>query len=122
MPSNQELLATAYEKFNGRDLEAVLALMHADVDWANGMTGGRVLGRGNVRDYWRGQWAILDPRVEPVSFKEGEDGRIRVSVHQVVRDLAGKVLMDQMVEHVYVISDGLIERMDIAEPVAWPTK
>jgi hypothetical protein len=118
MQSSRELLTTAYERFNARDIEAVLALMHPDVNWANGMTGGRVLGRDNVREYWRGQWTILDPRVEPVGFKEDESGRIRVSVHQVVRDLAGKILVDQMVEHVYLIQNGLIDRMDIAEPGA----
>lgn len=113
MPSNKELLAFAYQKFNARDIEAVLALMHPDVNWANGMTGGRVMGRDHVRAYWRSQWAILDPRVDPVSFTEDESGRITVSVRQVVRDLEGKLLVDQMVEHVYSIENGLIARMDI---------
>jgi hypothetical protein len=36
-----------------------------------------------------------------------------VSVHQVVRDLAGKVLADEMVEHTYQLEDGSIRRMDI---------
>jgi hypothetical protein len=34
-------------------------------------------------------------------------------VHQVVRDLAGTVLADQMVEHVYQVQDGSIRRMEI---------
>ncbi len=41
--------------------------------------------------------------------------RVVVDVHQVVRDLAGSVVVDQMVQHVYSIRDGLIERMDIRQ-------
>ena len=41
------------------------------------------------------------------------DGRIAVSVHQIVRDLTGNVLADEMVEHVYLVKDGLVRQMDI---------
>jgi hypothetical protein len=36
-----------------------------------------------------------------------------VSVHQVVRDLDGRVVSDGMVAHVYRIEDGLIRSMEI---------
>jgi hypothetical protein len=36
-----------------------------------------------------------------------------VSVHQVVRDLHGRVVSDGMVAHVYRIEDGLIRSMEI---------
>jgi hypothetical protein len=36
-----------------------------------------------------------------------------VDVHQVVKDMEGNVLVDQMVVHVYRIDEGLIGRMDI---------
>jgi ketosteroid isomerase-like protein len=115
MRSNQELLAAAYKAFNLRDIDSVLALMHPDVDWPNGMEGGRVHGHSNVRDYWRRQWEVVDPHVEPVGFAEDEIGQTVVDVHQVVRDLSGKVLVDQIIQHVYLIQDGLIERMDIRQ-------
>jgi len=120
MTSKQELLAAAYKAFNLRDIDSVLALMHPDVDWPNGMEGGRVHGHGNVRDYWRRQWDLVDPRVDPVRFAEEGTGQTVVDVHQVIRDLAGKVLMDQIIQHVYFIQDGLIERMDIRQPEASP--
>jgi hypothetical protein len=50
-----------------------------------------------------------------VSVEPTDDARVVVQVHQVVRDMAGSVLMDRMVEHVYTIGDGLIQRMDIRE-------
>jgi hypothetical protein len=36
-----------------------------------------------------------------------------VEVHQVVRDLEGKVIRDAIVHHAYRFREGLIERMDI---------
>jgi hypothetical protein len=41
------------------------------------------------------------------------DGRIAISVHQVVRDLAGQTVADEMIEHIYRIENGLIESMEI---------
>jgi hypothetical protein len=116
--SKVELLAAAYAAFNARNIDAVLAMMHPDVDWANGMEGGRVQGHQGVRDYWERQWASIDPRVEPLRFTPDEVDRMVVDVHQVVRDLTGKVLSDQMVQHVYTIQDNLIQRMDIKKASA----
>ena len=87
--------------------------MHPDVDWPNGMEGGRVLGTAAVRDYWTRQFELLDPHVEPRNFTTESDGRIAVDVHQVVHDKAGKLLVDHMVQHVYEIRDGLIRSMEI---------
>lgn len=117
MADNREVLEAAYAHFNARELDAVLALMHRQVDWPNGMEGGRVLGHDGVREYWTRQWGMIDPHVEPVGFVMEADGRIAVSVHQTVMDLSGKVLLDQMVEHVYRVEDGLIREMEIREPV-----
>lgn len=109
----RELLTGAYRDFNARRIDAVLARMHAAVEWANGMEGGHVYGQDAVREYWTRQWGILDPHVEPMSIEQDETGRFIVEVHQVVRDLKGKVLVDTTVHHAYRIRDSLIERMDI---------
>jgi ketosteroid isomerase-like protein len=108
-----ELLQRMYAAFNRRDIEAVLALMHDSVDWPNGMEGGRVLGTAAVRDYWRRQFEVLDPNVEPRNFSREADGRIVINVHQVVHDKSGKLLVDQMIQHVYEFRDGLIQGMEI---------
>jgi hypothetical protein len=108
-----ELLERAYAAFNARDIEAALTLMHADVDWPNGMEGGRVAGQEAVRAYWTRQFQMIDSHVEPVGFTEAEDGRIAVNVHQTVRDLDGTVLSDGLVTHVYTLDAGLVTRMDI---------
>jgi hypothetical protein len=56
---------------------------------------------------------MVDPTVEPVGFSTGKNGEIVVEVHQTVRDLQGKVLVDQMVVHIFAIEGGLIRRFDI---------
>ena len=111
----RELLAAAYSRFNARDLEGVLLLMHADVDWPNGMEGGRVHGHNGVREYWTRQWKMLDPKVEPVGFAPDDAGRTVVEVKQVVHDMQGTLLMDRMVQHIYTMQDGLIRSMEIRE-------
>jgi len=113
--SASTLLHRAYAAFNARDIEGALVTMSPDVVWPNGMEGGTVHGHEGVRAYWTRQWGMIDPHVDPVNFSEDESGRITVDVHQVVRDLSGKVLLDRMVEHVYTLRDGLIQSMDIRE-------
>ena len=113
MPDDVALLRRVYAGFNARDLEAVLACMHPDVIWANGMEGGHVHGREGVRVYWTRQWATIDPHVDPVGFAAGPDGEVVVEVHATVRDLDGKLVVDQMVGHRFRIEDGLIRRFDI---------
>ena len=109
----RELLKAAYEDFNARRLDAVLARLHPEVEWANGMEGGHVYGREGVRAYWTRQWTMLDPIVKPTAITANESGGLTVEVHQVVRDLQGKMLADRIVHHAYQFADGLIKRMDI---------
>jgi len=108
-----DLLQRVYAAFNLREIESVLAVMVDDVDWPNGMEGGRVRGKAAVRGYWTRQFEVLDPKVEPQKFTADADGRIAVEVHQVVHDKSGKLVVDQMVRHVYEIRDGLIRSMEI---------
>ena len=113
MPDRAEFLKRVYALFNARDMEAVLATMSEDVTWANGMEGGHVHGRDGVRSYWTRQWAIVDPHVEPVNFSTGPEGEVILDVHQVVHDLEGKLLIDQMVLHIFRFENNLIKRFDI---------
>ena len=113
MPDPRELLQTAYREFNARAVDAVLACMHPDVVWPNGFEGGFVYGIEGVRDYWTRQWAILDPKVEPLSITQDSEGRWVVEVHQIVHDRAGNLLLDTTVHHAYRIENGRITRMDI---------
>lgn len=107
-------LRRVYERFNARDIDGVLACVHADVQWANGQDGGYVHGHDGLRRYWTRQWAMIDPHVEPMDFSVASDGEIVVAIRQTVRDLSGKLLVDdKKVSHVFRLEDGLIKRFDI---------
>jgi ketosteroid isomerase-like protein len=105
MADDVELLRRVYGLFNRRDIESVLAAMHPEVVWANRMEGGHVHGRDEVRSYWKRQWAIIDPHVEPIEISP--NGK------QVMRDLKGNLLADRLVTHVFQMRNGLIQRFDI---------
>ena len=123
MTDERQLLMCAYREFNSRNIDAVLALMHPEVEWANGMEGGHVHGKEAVRAYWTRQFQMLDPHVEPVRVDKIGDGQFLVEAHQVVHDLRGNLLIDTVVYHTYRIHSGLIERMDITqgEPASDPS-
>lgn len=42
-------------------------------------------------------------------------GRVIVEVHQVVRNVKGQLLMDRIVQHVYLIEVGRIRTMEIRD-------
>lgn len=113
MPSEIEFIKQLYERFNRRDIEALLSTLSQDVIWANGMEGGYVHGRDGVRDYWTRQWTMIHPRVDPIDVSLGSDGEVLVEVHQVVRDLHGHVLADKTVGHTFLMEGGLVTRFDI---------
>ena len=113
--SSIELIRRAYQAFNARDIDGALATMQPDVEWPNGMEGGTVHGHAGVRQYWTRQWSMINPHVEPMTFQVDEAGKVLVGVHQVVRDLSGNVLLDRMVEHLYLLEGELIRSMEIRE-------
>src|SRR5262249_1667049 len=110
---HRDLLERTYDAFNARNIEEVLRVLHADVDWPNGMEGGYLHGRDAVREYWTRQWRMIDPHLEPPRFTVDERDRVIVLIPQIVRDLTGRIVTEQMVQHVYQFDDGLIRRMEI---------
>ena len=115
MLNTQTLIAQAYSAFNRRDIDSVLALMSGNVSWPRASEGGRAVGKEEIRSYWTRQWKEFDPHVEPLEVIDHEGGKTEVKVHQLVKSLAGDLLSDSEVWHVYFIANGLIERMDIRE-------
>jgi hypothetical protein len=89
--------------------------MRPDVDWPNGMEGGRVHGHAAVREYWTRQFGMIDSKVEPEAFSYEDSDTVAVEVHQVVRDLDGNLMSDGHVQHVYTFRNGLVSRMEIRE-------
>jgi nuclear transport factor 2 (NTF2) superfamily protein len=115
LAASQARLTGLYAAFNSRDIPTLLAAMTPDVLWPNGWEGGVVHGHAEVSAYWRRQWDELEPTVVPIAFTTEADGRIAVTVHQVVRDKAGAELVNHTVTHLYRFKDGLVAEMEIRE-------
>lgn len=107
------LLKEVYKCFNDRNIEATLAAMHPEVEWPNVMEGKMEHGHDAIRTYWTKQWQTVDPHVDPIRISKEDDERMNVTVHQVVYDLQGKLLVDQVIHHIYTMDDGLIKSMEI---------
>ncbi len=114
---NEDILRTAYDAFNARDIDAAVTLMAPEVDWPNAWEGGRVTGREAVTAYWRRQFEQIYSTVTPERFDPGPDETIDVTVHQVVRDPeTGEVKSDAHVLHRWRLEHGLVVRMDVLDP------
>lgn len=116
MTPNQPLLQDLYDAFNKREIETIISVMHPDVKWANGLEGGFVYGRDAVREYWTEQFKHIQPELETRKFESDSRGREIVTVHQVVKDLQGNVLVDTTIHQVFTFHDGLISLYEIEEP------
>ncbi len=110
---NHHLIKKAYSAFNERDIDKALSTMQADVQWSKAWEGGYISGHNEIKEYWTRQWTEINPNVEPVGFKERDNGSLEVMVHQKVKDLQGNLMFDGIVKHVYTFQDGLIKTMDI---------
>lgn len=111
--TNENLVQCAYAAFNGRNLEAGLALMDPDVAWPNVPEGGFVHGHEEVREHWRQQFGQVDPRIEIGDVTTRDDGRVEAQVRQIVLGLDGTELSDDQLIHVFTIDDGLIKQMQV---------
>lgn len=109
------LIFQIYAAFNKRDVDGTLAFMSEGVSWPKASEGGRVAGKQAIREYWTRQWAEFDPLVNVLEVIDRENGMTEVRVHQLVKDLAGNMLSDTEVWHVYTFTNGLVDRMEIKE-------
>ena len=115
MADTKAIIEQAYSAFNKRNIDGALALMTEDVSWPKASEGGRVVGKEEIRAYWTRQWGEFDGKVEPLAMTEEDGGRVRVRVHQLVRNIEGNVLSDSEVLHIFTMNNGLIAAMDLGD-------
>lgn len=101
-----------YQNFNDRKIDQVIEQMTEDVEWANGMDGGYVHGHHGVKEYWTRQFSMVSSQVTPLEIDTQKDP-VKTKVHQVVHDLNGKLIADQIVYHLFYLSDNKISRFEI---------
>jgi ketosteroid isomerase-like protein len=116
-PARYQRTLRMYDAFNARDLDALVAFLHEDVDWPDGEA--RLHGREAVRAHWSRQWTRLRVRDEVTGIDEvtgtadlGPD-RTAVRIRQVVHGLDGALLSTGAFTQTYEFRDGLVARMDV---------
>lgn len=115
MAGEQALLMRLYEAYRIRDIDALLAMMHPDVEWATGTDGAYLTGHDALRADLAGQWAETAPYLDPLSFSVTRNDRTAVQVVETVRDMQGRRLSERTIGHIVTIRDGLVVRLDIRE-------
>lgn len=116
MDSVNNLFQELYKKFNDRKIDMVISKMTDDIKWANGMDGGFVYGHNGVRDYWTRQFTMVNSKVTPLQIDE-ENDVVKIKVHQVVRDLNGELLADEIVFHYFHLQNNKIAEFNIGEKI-----
>src|SRR5688500_6858446 len=114
MTEGESLIRHAYAAFNRKDADVALSLMQADVSWADGE--GRMLhGREAIRAHRAAQWRAAEVTLEPLGFTPSPGERIAVDVRMRTRDHRDGTTADRVIENLFVVKNGLIERMEIPD-------
>jgi SnoaL-like domain len=111
----REILMGMYRAYNERDIDRATEFLAPEVDWPNEATGGHVHGRSAVRQYWQNQWKQTNPRIEPLEVDVDSSGNARVRVHQFVTSLAGAILEDRKLEHLYTFDGAFVAKMTVVD-------
>ena len=82
--------AESMQRSTGETSKPCSPMMHADVDWPNGMEGGRVLGKPPCGTTGRASSRCWMRTSSRRTSRREADGRIAIEVHQVVHDKSGK--------------------------------
>ena len=71
--------------------------------------------KGAVREYWTNQYQVIQVQLETLKIEMDRNNRNVVTVHQIVRELQGNLLVDTTVEQIFTIENGSIFLYEIGE-------
>lgn len=113
MTEKEALLRTSYAAFNARNIAVTLRALAPDVEWPDQLEGVTVHGPEAVGEYWRRQWAVMDPHFELKHFEFDPNRNVVVTLIQTVRGMDGGTISQGLVRHVYTFENGLVRRMQV---------
>jgi ketosteroid isomerase-like protein len=102
-----ELLRDAYQAFNRGEVDAVLDLLHPDVEWvpsSSSLEPNPLRGRDAVREYLAPNF-FESQTAEPLEMIE-ERNRVLVAARVRARGRGSGIELDQTAYHLFVIEDG----------------
>ena len=71
-----------------------------------------VFGHEGVREYWLRQFKTVSSKVTPIKVEEVGD-QVKIKVHQVVHNMEGKLLADEIVDHFFYLKNDKVASFDI---------
>ena len=111
MENIKSFFENIYQNFNEKKIDLIINKMMDDVQWANGMDGGYVWSSWCAR-ILDAAFSLVSSNVTPLEiFKENDV--IKIKVKQVVHDVNGNLLSDDIVCHYFTLKDGKVARLDI---------
>ncbi|MBZ0205313.1 MAG: nuclear transport factor 2 family protein [Flavobacteriales bacterium] len=113
MVEHEDLLRNSYAAFNARDIATALKALAPDVEWQDQLEGVTLHGPEAVAEYWRRQWAVMDPSFELKNFALDPNGHMVITLVQTIRGKDGEPISQGLVRHVYEFEKGLVHRMRI---------
>ncbi len=112
MPGSRAVVDALWPALTARDIDAVVALLHPDVDWQDNLNGGRRVGRDAVRAYLSEVMATVVIVSTPIDIRPSGPDRYLARVNHVVRNKDGQLWGQEVVRHVLELREGLIVRVD----------
>lgn len=115
MHAERALLAKAYNAFNTRDLDALAATFHKDVEWPDILDGGTIQGREAVIAYFGRQLDLMIPDARLIRTRVVAPDRLEADIQYAVRSLQGRLWSDTTATLAYDFRDGLIVRLTVID-------
>ena len=112
MDARRKLLLQFYKALDDKDVEALMALLHPDVDFPSQLDGTRAHGFAEVRAYYVRAFGMVNAESTPTAFHSRPDGSMEVQVHHHVTSLEGALWHEGPVNYRFEFRDGLITRFD----------
>ena len=114
LTNHDQMAQSLYERFNNRDVDGVIELLHADVEWVNEPKGLHVRGLDELRALWKRQKGAAIVHFDITRVTPREHGFF-VVVQEKVWKHDKELLFDGPVGHDYKLKDKKIVRCDIVD-------
>ncbi|WGM39418.1 nuclear transport factor 2 family protein [Caulobacter sp. NIBR1757] len=113
MDARRALLLRFYKAIDARNVDAVMAQLHPDVDFPDQLNEDRRLhGAAAVRAYYERAFGLIAGENALSAFHPRPDGTVEVRVHHHVTSLDGALWHEGPVDYCFGFRDGLIARLD----------
>ena len=112
---NQNKLAKSfYDRFNARNIDGMVELLHPDVEWVNEPKGEYTQGKEKLHAAWSKLELVANIHFDIVGITPSDKGML-VIVQEKIWKPEDKLIFDGPVGHDYTILDGKIRRCDIVD-------